>query len=269
MKGSSPRVPQQDNFSDCGVYILQYVESFFEVRRLTFNLSLSCRFKHRPTLKLKEPFSSWCVSLQTESDSQFPPAGQPVRLVPSAANEDEAWGDQGAYPEDPGAARTGKEGARPGRGSTRLSWRARDRRDFWVDGAAAKTSHQPLKQPHLPPPTPPPRRHSRAQRGWGVEPDCTLLVSLQHVWNDPELPPLTTDMRHTFKFVWNKTWPVNMLEFLRCLCNLLFYDSVIKWPVKLCFHRCSSLQEDLCRYCCALASLFFMLSSCVEEDRWY
>lgn len=31
MKGSSPRVPQQDNYSDCGVYILQYVESFFEV----------------------------------------------------------------------------------------------------------------------------------------------------------------------------------------------------------------------------------------------
>ncbi|KAF7641735.1 hypothetical protein LDENG_00273600, partial [Lucifuga dentata] len=31
MKGSSPRVPQQDNFSDCGVYILQYVESLFEV----------------------------------------------------------------------------------------------------------------------------------------------------------------------------------------------------------------------------------------------
>lgn len=32
MKGSSPRVPQQDNFSDCGVYVLQYVESFFEVK---------------------------------------------------------------------------------------------------------------------------------------------------------------------------------------------------------------------------------------------
>lgn len=31
MKGSSPRVPQQDNFSDCGIYVLQYVESFFEV----------------------------------------------------------------------------------------------------------------------------------------------------------------------------------------------------------------------------------------------
>ncbi|KAG8582042.1 hypothetical protein GDO81_007896 [Engystomops pustulosus] len=31
MKGSNPRVPQQNNFSDCGVYVLQYVESFFEV----------------------------------------------------------------------------------------------------------------------------------------------------------------------------------------------------------------------------------------------
>lgn len=36
MRGSSPRVPQQDNFSDCGVYVLQYVESFFEVREGTF-----------------------------------------------------------------------------------------------------------------------------------------------------------------------------------------------------------------------------------------
>lgn len=35
MKGSSPRVPQQDNFSDCGVYVLQYVESFFEVRTVS------------------------------------------------------------------------------------------------------------------------------------------------------------------------------------------------------------------------------------------
>lgn len=47
MKGSSPRVPQQDNFSDCGVYILQYVESFFEVRRgasFTSALPLRLRF---------------------------------------------------------------------------------------------------------------------------------------------------------------------------------------------------------------------------------
>ncbi|XP_074541521.1 sentrin-specific protease 6 isoform X2 [Halichoeres trimaculatus] len=41
MKGSSPRVPQQDNFSDCGVYILQYVESFFENPIPSFHLPMN------------------------------------------------------------------------------------------------------------------------------------------------------------------------------------------------------------------------------------
>ncbi|KAK2179368.1 hypothetical protein NP493_494g02029 [Ridgeia piscesae] len=30
IRGANPRVPQQTNYSDCGIYILQYVESFFE-----------------------------------------------------------------------------------------------------------------------------------------------------------------------------------------------------------------------------------------------
>ncbi|CAG5126353.1 unnamed protein product, partial [Candidula unifasciata] len=30
VRGSTPKVPQQSNYSDCGVYLLQYVESFFE-----------------------------------------------------------------------------------------------------------------------------------------------------------------------------------------------------------------------------------------------
>ena len=29
--GCSPKVPQQPNFSDCGIFVLQYVESFFKV----------------------------------------------------------------------------------------------------------------------------------------------------------------------------------------------------------------------------------------------
>ncbi len=33
-KGFNPKCPQQNNFSDCGIYILQYVESFFKVRVL-------------------------------------------------------------------------------------------------------------------------------------------------------------------------------------------------------------------------------------------
>ncbi|XP_067239647.1 sentrin-specific protease 6 isoform X1 [Chanodichthys erythropterus] len=41
MKGSSPRVPQQDNFSDCGVYVLQYVESFFENPLPSFDLPMN------------------------------------------------------------------------------------------------------------------------------------------------------------------------------------------------------------------------------------
>ncbi|XP_059369297.1 sentrin-specific protease 6-like isoform X2 [Carassius carassius] len=41
MKGSSPRVPQQDNFSDCGVYVLQYVESFFEKPIPSFHLPIN------------------------------------------------------------------------------------------------------------------------------------------------------------------------------------------------------------------------------------
>lgn len=32
LKGGFVKVPQQTNYSDCGVYLLQYVESFFKVR---------------------------------------------------------------------------------------------------------------------------------------------------------------------------------------------------------------------------------------------
>ncbi|NP_001135831.1 SUMO specific peptidase 6 S homeolog [Xenopus laevis] len=41
MKGSSTRVPQQNNLSDCGVYILQYVESFFENPIQSFDLPMN------------------------------------------------------------------------------------------------------------------------------------------------------------------------------------------------------------------------------------
>ncbi|KAJ7341671.1 hypothetical protein JRQ81_006142 [Phrynocephalus forsythii] len=41
MKGSNPKVPQQNNFSDCGVYVLQYVESFFETPIVSFELPMN------------------------------------------------------------------------------------------------------------------------------------------------------------------------------------------------------------------------------------
>ncbi|XP_072441512.1 sentrin-specific protease 7 isoform X1 [Chiloscyllium punctatum] len=40
MKGSVPRVPKQDNSSDCGIYLLQYVESFFQKPITSFELPL-------------------------------------------------------------------------------------------------------------------------------------------------------------------------------------------------------------------------------------
>ena len=38
LPGCCPKVPQQDNSSDCGVYLLQYIESFFENPLHTYEL---------------------------------------------------------------------------------------------------------------------------------------------------------------------------------------------------------------------------------------
>ncbi|XP_061845791.1 sentrin-specific protease 6 isoform X2 [Colius striatus] len=54
MKGSNPKVPQQNNYSDCGVYILQYVESFFENPILSFELPMNLTdWFPRPRMKTK------------------------------------------------------------------------------------------------------------------------------------------------------------------------------------------------------------------------
>jgi Ulp1 family protease len=37
IKGSTPKVPQQTNFTDCGLYVLQYVENFFQVMLSEFS----------------------------------------------------------------------------------------------------------------------------------------------------------------------------------------------------------------------------------------
>lgn len=37
IKCACPKVPQQTNFTDCGLYLLQYVESFFAVNFNTIN----------------------------------------------------------------------------------------------------------------------------------------------------------------------------------------------------------------------------------------
>uniref|UniRef100_A0A8C3U4Z0 SUMO specific peptidase 6 n=1 Tax=Catharus ustulatus TaxID=91951 RepID=A0A8C3U4Z0_CATUS len=70
MKGSNPKVPQQNNFSDCGVYILQYVESFFENPILSFELPMNLTdWFPRPRMKTKrEEIRQIILNLQEQQN---------------------------------------------------------------------------------------------------------------------------------------------------------------------------------------------------------
>jgi hypothetical protein len=48
MKGACPKVPQQPNFSDCGLFTLQYVESFFKTPIQDFELPIKSLRKWFP-----------------------------------------------------------------------------------------------------------------------------------------------------------------------------------------------------------------------------
>ncbi|KAL0967294.1 hypothetical protein UPYG_G00250400 [Umbra pygmaea] len=68
MKGSSPRVPQQDNFSDCGVYILQYVESFFEAPLTSFHIPMNLAnwFPQQRMKTKREEIKELILNIQTK-----------------------------------------------------------------------------------------------------------------------------------------------------------------------------------------------------------
>ncbi|XP_068259970.1 sentrin-specific protease 6 isoform X2 [Nyctibius grandis] len=72
MKGSNPKVPQQNNFSDCGVYILQYVESFFENPILNFELPMNLTdWFPRPRMKTKrEEIQKIILKLQEQQNKE-------------------------------------------------------------------------------------------------------------------------------------------------------------------------------------------------------
>lgn len=72
MKGSNPKVPQQNNFSDCGVYVLQYVESFFENPILSFELPMNLTdWFPRPRMKTKrEEIRNIILNLQEQQNKE-------------------------------------------------------------------------------------------------------------------------------------------------------------------------------------------------------
>ncbi|XP_037541606.1 sentrin-specific protease 6 [Nematolebias whitei] len=76
MRGSSPRVPQQDNFSDCGVYVLQYVESCFENPIPSFELPVNLS-EWFPQLRMKtkrEEIKELILKIQAQQDQgEAPP----------------------------------------------------------------------------------------------------------------------------------------------------------------------------------------------------
>ncbi|XP_054425617.1 sentrin-specific protease 6 isoform X4 [Pteronotus mesoamericanus] len=72
MKGSNPKVPQQNNFSDCGVYVLQYVESFFENPILNFELPMNlANWFPPPRMKTKrEEIRNIILKLQEDQSKE-------------------------------------------------------------------------------------------------------------------------------------------------------------------------------------------------------
>ncbi|XP_042325469.1 sentrin-specific protease 6 isoform X2 [Sceloporus undulatus] len=72
MKGSNPKVPQQNNFSDCGVYVLQYVESFFETPIINFELPMNLtNWFPRPRMKTKrEEIRNIILKLQEQQNRE-------------------------------------------------------------------------------------------------------------------------------------------------------------------------------------------------------
>ncbi|KAG7465830.1 hypothetical protein MATL_G00157880 [Megalops atlanticus] len=87
MRGSSPRVPQQDNFSDCGVYMLQYVESFFKNPIPSFHLpmNLSDWFPQHLVKKKREEVKGLILQIQDQqkrdTQGQWQPAGTDLGSV--------------------------------------------------------------------------------------------------------------------------------------------------------------------------------------------
>ncbi|XP_073711808.1 sentrin-specific protease 6 isoform X2 [Misgurnus anguillicaudatus] len=78
MKGSSPRVPQQDNFSDCGVYVLQYVESFFENPLPSFHLPMNLMdwFPQQRMKTKRDEIKDLILKIQSEQQMNVESAGQ-------------------------------------------------------------------------------------------------------------------------------------------------------------------------------------------------
>ncbi|KAI1895794.1 hypothetical protein AGOR_G00110440 [Albula goreensis] len=84
MRGSSPRVPQQDNFSDCGVYVLQYVESFFQNPIPSFDLPMNLMewFPQQRMRRKREEVKELILHIQSRQQTDPYFQGPPLNTDP-------------------------------------------------------------------------------------------------------------------------------------------------------------------------------------------
>lgn len=71
MKGNCPKVPQQPNFSDCGLYLLQYIQSFFEVSKANLDSRSQSRQIQPFFLSSQNPIQDFTLPL-TNLKEWFP-----------------------------------------------------------------------------------------------------------------------------------------------------------------------------------------------------
>ncbi|KAG5874832.1 hypothetical protein JTB14_009289 [Gonioctena quinquepunctata] len=81
IKGANPKVPQQNNFTDCGLYVLQYVEQFFKDPIKDYHIpikEIKNWFEEITVTKKREDLAILIKSLMREY-------GKDIRLLPDIA----------------------------------------------------------------------------------------------------------------------------------------------------------------------------------------
>ncbi|XP_033729243.1 sentrin-specific protease 6-like [Pecten maximus] len=74
IRGSTPRVPQQTNYSDCGIYVLQYVQSFFEDPLVDYSFPIKCLqnwFTEERMKKKREEIKNLVLTIKEKNDTEL------------------------------------------------------------------------------------------------------------------------------------------------------------------------------------------------------
>ncbi|XP_021355279.1 sentrin-specific protease 6-like [Mizuhopecten yessoensis] len=74
IRGCTPRVPQQTNYSDCGLYVLQYVQSFFEDPLVDYSFPIKCLqnwFTEERMKKKRQEIKNLVMSIKLKNDAEL------------------------------------------------------------------------------------------------------------------------------------------------------------------------------------------------------